>query len=125
MPDWYEGAASAPNDGAGLPLLQFHAPEEDAAGMCVREVRLDPQGTPLAPFKASRFTVEPGCSSPIDSHAVHELWMVAEGSGELLYDGRAVPLRAADVFYLEPPKTHQVRNDGDRSLVIFSLWWKG
>lgn len=113
------------NSGVTPPRLPFLPPEQYGAGMIVSEIRLGPPGGADAPFNASRFTVEPGCASPVDSHAVREIWMVAEGSGELVYDGRSVRLEAGDVFYFEPPKPHQVRNDGALTLVIFSVWWKG
>jgi quercetin dioxygenase-like cupin family protein len=108
-----------------FPQLSFLPPEQYGLGMSVSEIKLDPLGHPLAPFNASRFTVEPGCASPVDSHAVHEIWMVAEGSGELIYSDHSIRLKAADVFYFEPPNPHQVKNDGSQALVIFSVWWKG
>jgi quercetin dioxygenase-like cupin family protein len=108
-----------------LPKLSFLDVEDTGEGMQVFEVKLDPEGTPLAPFKASRFTVEPNCSSPVDSHAVHEIWMVAEGEGELIYDNERISISASDIIYLEPPKKHLVRNDGTKPLVIFSIWWNG
>lgn len=107
------------------PNLSFLAPEDSGAGMLVHEVNLRPGGVPLAPFKASRFTVEPGCSSTPDSHAVHEIWMVARGEGELTYDDETTRIAASDVVYFEPPKTHQVRNTGAETLVVFSVWWQG
>jgi quercetin dioxygenase-like cupin family protein len=112
------------NSAAIFPRLSFLAPEQYGTGMSVSEIELDPSGNPLAPFNASRFTVEPGCASPVDSHAVREIWMVAEGFGELTYGDLTVRLNTADVFYFEPPTPHQVRNDGSQTLVIFSVWWK-
>jgi mannose-6-phosphate isomerase-like protein (cupin superfamily) len=92
--------------------------------MQVFELQLAPHGTPLAPFKASYFTVEPNGMSPIDSHSVHEIWMVAQGCGELTYDGRTCIIEPRQNFYFEPPKPHQVKNCGPEPLVIFSVWWK-
>jgi mannose-6-phosphate isomerase-like protein (cupin superfamily) len=80
-------------------------------------------GNGKAPFKAAYFTVQPGCTSPVDSHSVHEIWMVAEGEGELMYDNQQSSIRAFDMLYFEPPRSHQVRNHGTRPLVIFSVWW--
>jgi mannose-6-phosphate isomerase-like protein (cupin superfamily) len=92
--------------------------------MSVHEVRLDSVGTGVIPFKASYFVVQPGCFSPVDTHAVHEMWMVAQGEGELIYDGDLSSLRPLDFINLEPPKEHQVRNTGAGPLIIFSVWWK-
>jgi mannose-6-phosphate isomerase-like protein (cupin superfamily) len=77
-----------------------------------------------APFKAARFTVDPGASSAIDAHAVHETWFVVSGEGELVYDGRAYSLKTHDFFRFQPPLPHQVRNRGAEPIVIFSTWWQ-
>lgn len=92
--------------------------------MLVHEVQLDSVGTTVVPFKASCFIVQPGCVSPVDTHAVHEIWMLAQGEGELMYDGESSVLHPKEFIYLEPPKKHQVRNTGTEPLVIFSVWWK-
>jgi quercetin dioxygenase-like cupin family protein len=105
------------------PRLSFLEPEQAGPGMLIHEIDLTDQSGPRAPFKASRFTVDPGCTSPVDSHAVREIWMVAEGEGELLYDGRPSRLKAADVVYFDSHKPHQVTNDGAQTLVVYSVWW--
>ena len=107
----------------GAPRLSFLEPEEAAAGVLIHEIDLIDQSGPRSPFKASRFTVEPGCTSPLDNHAVREIWMVAEGEGELLYDGRPLRLKAADVVYFDSHQSHQVTNDGAQTLVVYSVWW--
>jgi len=92
--------------------------------MSVHEVKFDSVSTTAIPFKASYFVVEPGCLSPVDTHPVHEIWMLAGGEGELIYDGECSSLHPLDFLYLEPPKKHQVKNVGSGPLVIFSIWWK-
>src|SRR6516165_4273594 len=81
------------------PKLNLLPPEVLPSGMQVFELQLAPHGTPLAPFKASYFTVEPNGMSPIDSHSVHEIWMVAQGCGELTYDGRTCIIEPRQNFY--------------------------
>lgn len=106
-----------------LPKLSFSAPETVGTGIEVHELELAPFGIALAPFKANRSTVEPDCSSPVDSHLVREMWFIAQGEGELVYDNRSVRIRAGDACYFEPLKAHSVRNDGTETLVVFSIWW--
>jgi mannose-6-phosphate isomerase-like protein (cupin superfamily) len=60
----------------------------------------------------------------VDSHAVHEIWIVTAGEGQLTYDDRQLRVRCSDVLYFEPPKPHLVSNDGVETMVIFSIWWK-
>lgn len=92
-------------------------------GMQVFEIDLGSSSEIKCPFKASRFTVDPDHTSPVDSHSVREIWMVAQGEGDLRYDGETIRIRASDVIYLDPPKPHQVKNVGSESLVIYSVWW--
>jgi methionyl-tRNA synthetase len=92
--------------------------------MSVHEVKLDSVGKTVVPFKASYFVVQPNCLSPVDTHSVHEMWMVAQGEGELIYDGETSTLRPLEFIYLEPPKEHQVRNIGMGPLIIYSVWWR-
>jgi mannose-6-phosphate isomerase-like protein (cupin superfamily) len=106
------------------PKLSFLPTEVLPGGTQVFEVQLAPHGIPLAPFKASYFTVEPDGVSPVDSHSVHEMWMVAQGQGELIYDGQTCIISPRQTLYFEPPKPHQVKNCGPEPLVIFSVWWK-
>ena len=112
------------NPMAMSPKLLLLPPEDCGAGMLVREVQLDSVANTAIPFKASYFVVHPGCVSPVDTHSVHEMWMIAQGEGELSYDGKLSVLGPLDFIYLEPPKKHQVRNIGTGLLVIFSTWWK-
>lgn len=107
-----------------FPKLPFLPPEQSGEGMSVHEVQFDSISTTVIPFKSSYFVVQPGCQSPLDSHSVHEIWMLAQGEGELIYDGETSLLRPLDVIYFRPPKTHQVRNTGTEPLTIFSIWWK-
>ena len=103
--------------------LSFLAPDVSHSGMQVDELSLNLSERPVAPFKAARFTVEPGGSSPVDRHAVHEIWYVAAGEGALVSDEHSVRLCRGDALYFEPHRSHQVKNDGTEPLEIFSMWW--
>jgi mannose-6-phosphate isomerase-like protein (cupin superfamily) len=103
--------------------LAFLPPEDWAPGMRVHEIDLAPSGSHLTPFKSSRFEVEAGCSSPVDQHEVREIWFIAQGEGELTYDGVPMRIRAGEVCCFEPRKPHAVVNDGASTLVVFSVWW--
>ena len=112
----------------GSPLITrsrvgFLPAEQYSKGMLVSEADLASAAQSSVPFQSSRWTVEPGCCSPIDSHSVHEIWLVARGEGQLVYDGQPTRARAKDIFYFEPPRTHQIFNDGGETLEIFSIWW--
>ncbi|HEY6804792.1 MAG TPA: cupin domain-containing protein [Pyrinomonadaceae bacterium] len=105
------------------PKLPLREVDDNVPGLRVFEIVLNSSGTSVAPFKSARFTVDPGCITPVDSHSMREIWVVAAGSGELLYDDQRVPMHTWDVVYLEPPKEHQVLNNGTDQLVVISVWW--
>ena len=102
--------------------LPFQTAGEPEPGLGWDEVDLRSAGKP--PFRVARFTVEPGFCSPVDSHAVHEIWLVLTGTGLLEHVGATVRIGPGQALYLAPPLTHQVRNDGDEDLVIHSIWWE-
>lgn len=105
------------------PQVDYREGEDTAEGIRVFEITTEAADRIGAPFKVARFTVAPNCASTVDSHAVHEIWMIAQGTGELVYDGQTVRVSAPDMLYFEPPKTHLVKNDGTELLVVFSVWW--
>ena len=106
------------------PKVAFLEPEDMGPGSRVYEVNLAPEGRPVAPFKASRFTVDPGATTPVDIHEVREIWMVAEGAGELRYDNHATRAGPGDILYYDSMKPHKLHNDDDKQMVLFSVWWK-
>lgn len=105
------------------PRLPFLPGEASSASVRVEEVALADASGGAAPFRASRFFVEPHGWSRKDSHAAHECWFVAGGQGELHYHDQAVRVTAGDVCYFAPFRSHQVHNVGDAKLEIFSVWW--
>ncbi|BAZ47495.1 hypothetical protein NIES4103_00960 [Nostoc sp. NIES-4103] len=107
-----------------LPRLFFLPTQHFAFGVEVDEIDLASSVSPRPCFQASRFTVAPGCSSPSESHHVHEMWIVAQGKGQLHYDHREMQIHQDDFVYFEPHKSHQVINDGSTTMVIFSIWWE-
>jgi mannose-6-phosphate isomerase-like protein (cupin superfamily) len=103
------------------PRLATTSDPSTPPGLGLHEIGLDG-----APFKLARFTVAPGCSTPLDTHQVDEVWLVARGTGELRYDDdHLVRIGEGDAVYLEPPRTHLVVNDGQDTLVIHSIYWPG
>jgi quercetin dioxygenase-like cupin family protein len=106
-----------------LPELSFLSNKCLAPGLKVSEIDLASSVYPSPPFQASRFTVDPDCSSPAEKHEVHEMWFISEGKGKLFYDKQEMQIKQNDFFYFEPNKTHQVMNDSNEMMVIFSLWW--
>lgn len=95
---------------AGVTLLEYVLPNRFVDG-------------PNVPFKASYWSVVPGCYSPLERHAVHEIWFVAGGEGELMFNSRKLRVRPGQAIYVVPNTAHQVRSCGSDDLRVFSVWW--
>jgi mannose-6-phosphate isomerase-like protein (cupin superfamily) len=107
------------------PQASMAGPSEPAPGMIQTRLAGSAPGEAPPPFGMSRFELEPGAESPLDDHDEAELWMVASGEGSLRYCGQiAVTVRAGDVLRFEPHATHTLRNVGDVTLRVFSVWWQ-
>ncbi len=105
-----------------IPQLDYFPPFSGAEGSEVFEVNL--HDAVKAPFKASRWYVSPGFSSPIDQHQVRECWFIASGKGVLTFDGSVEgDIQAGDVIHFAPMESHEVYNSGNEPLIIFSVWW--
>ncbi|WDD30112.1 cupin domain-containing protein (plasmid) [Nostoc sp. UHCC 0926] len=106
-----------------IPRLPFLPAKHLAPGLKVCEINLAYSISPSPSFQASRFTVDPDCSSPPEQHEVHEMWFISEGKGKLYYDNQEFQIEQNDFVYFQPNKLHQVINDGSKMMVIFSIWW--
>ncbi|HEX2090820.1 MAG TPA: cupin domain-containing protein [Longimicrobiaceae bacterium] len=106
------------------PKLAFLPPEDMGSGTLIHDVEWDRPGAPGSMFGVARFTVDVGCTSPVDNHLSHELWLVAEGEGELTYDGQSLRIGPGDIVHFQPSRDHQIRNLGDRPILAFSVWWR-
>jgi mannose-6-phosphate isomerase-like protein (cupin superfamily) len=105
-------------------LVAFECSYSFAEGGPV-EVATKVPGEPerLVPFEIARWEIEPGASSDLDSHRSHEIWLVRDGAGELTLDGRVIQISAGDAIMMNSRRPHLVRNDGDRPLKVFSVYW--
>lgn len=105
-----------------VPKLLFSDSENIADGVIVSPILFALKKT-NPPFKATYFEVLPGCETPLDQHQVEEFWIVLKGNGTLKYENESYPIFPQDIFYFAPFKKHQVYNDSDNTLIIFSLYW--
>ncbi len=76
-----------------------------------------------ASLRSSRFTIEPGCGTHEDRHAVREIWFVSQGQLEVCYDGECYRVEAGQALFFEPWRPHFTRNIGVERAEIFSVWW--
>ena len=121
------GPARAPRvseifEDVGLPGIVLH--ELAVAQATARSPQpAVPQALPQAPLKASRFTIDAGCGTTEDHHAVHELWFIGRGRLDVYYDGTWHAVTRGDVLYFSPWKKHYSKNTGDEQAMVFSVWW--
>lgn len=116
---------AAPEPGRFDGVLGWAGIEQLPLDVVVKEVLMpaDGAGRPKAPFKASWWTVPAGASSPVESHDVHELWLVAAGRGSMTYGDERLAVRSGDVVYVTPGRPHEVESLGPEPLEVFSVWW--
>lgn len=105
------------------PRLPFLPPTSRAEGVFSQRADFESRGESAAPFQGARFRLEPGSTSALDVHPDRECWMVVSGQGLLSYDGQQIRVSGGDYLYFEPNKSHQIHNDRDEDLMIYTLWW--
>ena len=77
------------------------------------------------PMQIDEIVVKPKCKTPIDQHAVAELWQVLSGEGILTHQGQTTfLLKSGHRFFFHPHETHQIENIKDTDLKILSVYWK-
>lgn len=77
---------------------------------------------PEFPFYAGYYTIAPGGVIAEHSHEFTELAYIAEGSGEHSYNaGDFYPIKAGDVFIIEPDIVHAYRVSDDEKLTVCNL----
>jgi|GEM_PF-1298192 len=105
-------------------LVDLGEAEQWGEGMIVSLLELAPFAESGAvPFKSSRFTVAPGCTSPVDQHDVREMWMIASGQGLLIHAGKEVAVSPGSICFFDSQEPHEVTNEGEIDLLVFSIWW--
>jgi len=97
--------------------------ESHVAGVVLSQADFAGIGAGKVPFRGGLFTVASHCTSRLDQHSVRECWMIAQGQGQLTYDGVPLRVEQGDVLFFESMKSHQVHNDGDITLIISTVWW--
>jgi mannose-6-phosphate isomerase-like protein (cupin superfamily) len=112
------GEVRSPRLAYRAPKFCGEAPNQD--GVALRMAELDPLTKHVT---GGLFTVAPGATSRPDTHAVTEVWMIAQGRGVLRYAEQVTEVSQGDMLFYEPHHTHQIHNDGSEELVIYTLWW--
>ncbi|MFD5648743.1 cupin domain-containing protein [Streptomyces sp. NPDC127039] len=82
-----------------------------------------PDGAEAAPVRTSWWSVEPGCTSFPDRHAVQELWLIAAGSGRMSLGDQSLDVRAGQVVFIPSQEPHTVTATGPDALEAYSIWW--
>lgn len=106
-------------------LSSYRKPEGTAPGMLLDMFNMPGGDRPVAPFEASRWSLERGADSGIDQHPVRELWLIAAGRGVMTCGGMTLEVSAGDVMSIEPNQPHTLVNTGDSPVEVFSVWWGG
>jgi quercetin dioxygenase-like cupin family protein len=78
-------------------------------------------------FKSSNLMVGLNAFEPGQAHALHahsgmdKAYLVVEGKGLFLLDGRELPMKAGDLLVAPADVPHGVRNDSDGRLLVLAI----
>ncbi len=78
-------------------------------------------------FESSRLLVGLNAFEPQQAHALHahagmdKVYIVAEGAGVFLLEGRELPMRTGDVLVAPEGVPHGVRNTGSSRLLLLAI----
>ena len=78
-------------------------------------------------FESSRLLVGLNAFEPGQEHALHahagqdKAYLVVEGTGQFLLDGRALPMRAGDLLVAPEGVPHGVRNNKSERLLVLAI----
>jgi mannose-6-phosphate isomerase-like protein (cupin superfamily) len=71
---------------------------------------------------AGRTVLEAGSSIGEHSHPdTEELYLILDGQGQGVLDGRSFPVAAGDLFVVKAGHSHGLINDSDATLTYFGL----
>lgn len=104
--------------------LKYKSMNSNAPGTFFETIDFSRDGETIAPFRGGRFTVERGATSKLDQHEVRECWMIAQGEGELEFNGdKFISVKAGEFYFFDSMETHRIKNTGVKELIIHSVWW--
>jgi mannose-6-phosphate isomerase-like protein (cupin superfamily) len=78
-------------------------------------------------FESSRLLVGLNAFEPGQEHALHahagqdKAYLIVEGAGQFLLDGRDLPMRAGDLLVAPDGVPHGVRNTGSERLLVLAI----
>jgi mannose-6-phosphate isomerase-like protein (cupin superfamily) len=71
-------------------------------------------------MQVGRFLLPPGMQPhPPHRHVAEEVLIVTRGSGEIVCDGKTVPVKPGAVMFSEPNVEHGIKNTGERPLEFY------
>jgi mannose-6-phosphate isomerase-like protein (cupin superfamily) len=92
---------------------------EDTAPTCgARIIHPTNPKTPDAKLGLSVLYVPPGCRMDIHDHVAEEVYIIASGTGEMLYADGSQPVSVGDYIYLPPWCLHGIVNTGREMLTV-------
>ncbi len=74
-------------------------------------------------FSVGMTVLPPGESTSSHAHEHEtEAWLVLDGQGEVIVEGKKAEAESGTVVYLPPGQSHQMINTGDRTLRFFWVY---
>ncbi|MEY6568751.1 cupin domain-containing protein [Streptomyces sp. PGLac3x] len=97
--------------GDGTTLLEFVLPARFPGG-------------PEGPGKGNWWSLDPGESTPPESHRVHEMWLISAGEADLRLGEETLRVKAGQSVFIPSEVPHHAVSRGPGPLVGFAVWWE-
>ncbi|VIO69949.1 hypothetical protein CI1B_30680 [Bradyrhizobium ivorense] len=100
--------------------MTVHSP-----GVVLQHVeKIGHSGTPC-PVELIEFRLDPFAVSTPHSHSSCEIWRITSGQGRVITDDGELAIKAGDLVFLQPHRTHYLENRGSEVLSALSIAWEG
>ncbi|WP_084518779.1 cupin domain-containing protein [Bradyrhizobium sp. th.b2] len=94
-------------------------------GVVLQEVKgIGNQQTTCCPVKLIEFRLDPFAVSTPHSHPSSEIWRITGGSGRVVTNDGELAVKAGDLVFLRPDRTHHLENSGCEALSALSISWR-
>ncbi|MCP1838213.1 MULTISPECIES: cupin domain-containing protein [Bradyrhizobium] len=76
------------------------------------------------PVELIEFRLDPFAVSAPHSHPSCEIWRITSGHGRVITDDGELAIKAGDMVFLQPDRTHYLENRGGEVLSALSIAWE-
>ncbi|MCP3419302.1 cupin domain-containing protein [Bradyrhizobium brasilense] len=92
-------------------------------GVVLQHVEQNANSETACPVELIEFRLDPFAVSTPHSHPSCEIWRITSGHGRVITDDGELAIKAGDLVFLQPDRTHHLENHGTEVLSALSIAW--